>query len=44
MTLVEAPVLATGEVEIDANQILAMQAELKEAEDKNINDLDDDEF
>jgi len=41
LTLVEAPVLAPGEVEIDQAQILQMQSDLEKAE--NV-ELDDDDF
>ena len=42
LSLVEAPVLAPGEVQIDAEQIAAMQGELNEA--ANMELPDDDEF
>ena len=41
MTLVEAPVLAAGEVEIDAEHIAKMQAELDAAQNMDLPDEDD---
>ena len=44
LTLVEAPLLAPGEIEIDANQLAQMQAEVIEAEQMALPDGDDDDF
>ena len=41
LSLVEAPVLAPTEVEIDAQQVAAMQAEIDEAAQQPIEDDDD---
>ena len=44
LTLVEAPLLAPGEIEIDANQLAQMQQEVIEAEQMALPDGDDDDF
>jgi hypothetical protein len=41
LSLVEAPVLAPGEVEIDAQQVASMQAELDDAANMPLEDDDD---
>ena len=41
LSLVEAPVLAPGEVTIDANEIQIMQKEIIEAENMELPDDDD---
>lgn len=42
LTLVEAPVLAPGEVEIDAAQIAEMQADLENAQNMELPEGEDD--
>ena len=44
LTLVEAPLLAPGEIEIDAQQLAQMQQEVIEAEQMALPDGDDDDF
>ena len=41
MTLTEAPILAPGEVQIDATQIAEMQAELENAQNMELPEDDD---